>query len=106
VGSRWRKGYRLDEDDKIRQYVIQQIMCNFRVSKEDVAKRFGVDFDSYFQRSLDALHEVRDAGFVELNKEGIRVKEEGRLFVRNVCMAFDRYLEAKAAEKPVFSRTV
>lgn len=100
------KGYRLDEDDKIRQYVIQQIMCNFRVSKEDVSKRFGVDFDSYFQHSLDALHEVRDAGFVELNKEGIRVKEEGRLFVRNVCMAFDRYLEAKAAEKPVFSRTV
>ena len=100
------KGYRLDEDDKIRQYVIQQIMCNFRVSKEDVAKRFGVDFDSYFQRSLDALHEVRDAGFVEMNEEGIRVKEEGRLFVRNVCMAFDRYLEAKTAEKPVFSRTV
>ena len=30
----------------------------------------------------------------------------GRLFVRNVCMAFDRYLPAAQQSKPVFSRTV
>jgi oxygen-independent coproporphyrinogen-3 oxidase len=100
------KGYRLDDDDKVRQYVIQQIMCNFWISKADVAERFGVDFDKYFRRALDSLHEVRDAGFVELSPEGLRVREEGRLFVRNVCMAFDRYLDAKKADKPVFSRTV
>jgi len=100
------KGYKLDDDDKVRQYVIQQIMCNFWVSKEDVANRFNVDFDSYFKRSIEALHEVRDAGFVELSDEGLKVKPEGRLFVRNVCMVFDRYLEAKNGEKPVFSRTV
>jgi oxygen-independent coproporphyrinogen III oxidase len=100
------RGYVLDEDDGIRQYVIQQIMCNFRIRKDDVARRFGVDFDSYFARSLDGLREVEEAGFVERTEEGLRVREEGRLFVRNVCMAFDRYLEAKSAEKPVFSRTV
>jgi len=100
------KGYALDEDDKVRQYVIKQIMCNFKVSKADVADRFGVDFDRYFQRSIEALYEVRDAGFVEIDSEGLRVREDGRLFVRNVCMAFDRYLEAKGGEKPVFSRTV
>jgi oxygen-independent coproporphyrinogen-3 oxidase len=100
------KGYVLDADDRIRQYVIQQIMCNFRISKADVARRFGIDFDRYFQRALESLHEVRDAGFVEVTDEGLRVREEGRLFVRNVCMAFDRYLEAKNADKPVFSRTV
>lgn len=100
------RGYLLDADDRIRQYVIQQIMCNFGVSKADVARRFGIDFDTYFQRSLESLHEVRDAGFVEVTDAGLQVKEGGRLFVRNVCMAFDRYLEAKTAEKPVFSRTV
>ena len=37
----------------------------------------------------------------------LAVSETGRLFVRNVCMAFDRYLEARqAAGKPAFSRTV
>jgi hypothetical protein len=31
----------------------------------------------------------------------------GRLFVRNICMIFDRYLRAKQADgKPTFSRTV
>jgi oxygen-independent coproporphyrinogen-3 oxidase len=100
------KGYRLDDDDKIRQYVISQIMCNFWISKADVTERFGIDFDKYFRTALDSLHEVRDAGFVELSAEGLRVREEGRLFVRNVCMAFDRYLEAKQADKPMFSRTV
>jgi oxygen-independent coproporphyrinogen III oxidase len=100
------RGYVLDHDDRIRQYVIQQIMCNFRIGKEDVARRFGVDFDSYFARSLEGLREVEEVGFVERTEEGLRVREEGRLFVRNVCMAFDRYLEAKSAEKPVFSRTV
>ena len=100
------KGYALDRDDQIRQHVIKQIMCNFKVVKADVNRRFGIDFDEYFRSSLDALHEVRDAGFVEIDSDVLRVKEEGRLFVRNVCMAFDRYLEAKAAAKPVFSRTV
>jgi oxygen-independent coproporphyrinogen III oxidase len=102
------RGYVLDEDDRIRQYVIQQIMCNFRVRKEDVAARFRVDFDVYLADSLDRLDDVRDAGFVVLDGEGLRVTEQGRVFVRNVCMAFDRYLldKEKATEKPMFSRTV
>jgi oxygen-independent coproporphyrinogen-3 oxidase len=100
------RGYLLNEDDRIRQFVIQQIMCNFRVSKADVSERFGVDFDSYFRRSLEGLHEALDAGFVRITDEEVQVTESGRIFVRNVCMAFDRYLETKMAEKPRFSRTV
>ncbi len=50
---------------------------------------------------------MRAEGFVETNADSLVVTPPGRLFVRNVCMAFDRYLEAKRrAEKPVFSRTV
>ncbi len=46
----------------------------------------------------------------------LRVTPRGRLFVRNVCMEFDRYLtekeqakadaEEEGEETPVFSRTV
>jgi len=100
------RGYVLDEDDRIRQHVIRQIMCNFRVSKADVSERFGIDFDQYFAPSLQRLRELADAGFVEVGEDGLQVREEGRLFVRNVCMAFDRYLEAKEGDGPVFSRTV
>jgi oxygen-independent coproporphyrinogen-3 oxidase len=100
------RGYLLDEDDAIRQHVIQQIMCNFRVAKRDVAARFGVDFDAYFADSLDRLGEEIEAGFVVDGVDELRVTREGRLFVRNICMAFDRYLAAKREEKPVFSRTI
>jgi oxygen-independent coproporphyrinogen-3 oxidase len=100
------RGYVLDEDDKIRQHVIREIMCNFQVCKADVAERFGIEFDEYFSRSLDRLREMRDAGFVEVTEERLLVREEGRLFVRNVCMEFDRYLEAQTGGGPVFSRTV
>jgi oxygen-independent coproporphyrinogen-3 oxidase len=31
-------------------------------------------------------------GLIEFEKDGLRVTGRGRLLVRNVCMAFDRYL--------------
>ena len=30
----------------------------------------------------------------------------GRIFIRNICMVFDRYLREKKREMPAFSRTV
>ena len=100
------KGYLLDEDDRIRRYVITQLMCNFRLEKDKVTERFGVPFDDYFAASLKRLDEPLDAGFVEVSDDAVTVTDAGRLFVRNVCMAFDRYLDAKKQDKPIFSRTV
>ncbi len=100
------KGYLLDEDDRIRRYVITQLMCNFHVRKAKVAELFGVAFDDYFGLSLERLEEPIEAGFVELTGDAVTVTDAGRLFVRNVCMAFDRYMEAKQLDKPIFSRTV
>ena len=101
------RGYLLDDDDKIRQFVIRQLMCDFRVDKRAVERRFGIDFDDYFAGALAGLDEVLAEGFVAVDGEAVTVAPSGRLFVRNVCMAFDRYLEAKRrAERPVFSRTV
>ena len=100
------KGYLLDEDDRIRRYVITQLMCNFHVRKAKVAELFGIAFDDYFAVSLERLQEPIEAGFVELTGDAVTVTDAGRLFVRNVCMAFDRYLEAKQQDKPIFSRTV
>jgi len=101
------RGYLLDDDDVVRQYVIRQLMCNFHVDKRDVERRFGIDFDAYFAGSLAGLGELAAEGFVADTPDAVDVPAAGRLFVRNVCMAFDRYLEAKRqSEKPVFSRTV
>ncbi len=100
------RGYLLDRDDQIRRHVITQVMCNFRVDKADVEQRFGISFDDYFETSLLGLDELIDAGFVKNGSDAVKVTRAGRLFVRNACMAFDRYLENKSEAKPVFSRTV
>jgi len=100
------RGYVLDADDRLRQYVISRIMCDFRVDKAEVEARFGITFDAYFRESLEALSEPIEAGFVTVDEEAVTVTDPGRLFVRNVCMAFDRYLAEKEKDGPTFSRTV
>lgn len=101
------RGYVLGRDDLIRREVITRLMCDFRVEKSTIEARFGIDFDTYFQGVEPELAEPAEAGLVEITPAAITVTPIGRLFVRNVCMVFDRYLADKqSAEKPVFSRTV
>jgi oxygen-independent coproporphyrinogen-3 oxidase len=101
------RGYALTDDDRLRGFVIAKLMCNFQLDRAEVHDRFGVELDDYFAPELEALGRpggpVAD-GLVEIGPSGIRVTAHGRLFVRNVCMAFDQYLGAHEG-RPVFSRT-
>jgi oxygen-independent coproporphyrinogen-3 oxidase len=102
------RGYLLTRDDEIRRFVISELMCNFFVDRGAVEARFGIDFDSYFDHELEALAApggLLDDGFVRVDGESLEVPEAGRLFVRNVCMQFDKYLPAHTS-RPVFSRTI
>lgn len=104
------RGFALDDDDLLRRHVITQLMCNLYLDMADVERRFGIQFPSYFARELAELTgpgSPQADGLVEVRDDAIVVTERGRLFVRNVSMAFDRYLPARlTSEKPVFSRTV
>lgn len=103
------RGYELDADDRIRRFVITQLMCNFHLDTSAVERRFGVPFAGYFARELAELAAGEGPvahGFLEIHPDRLQILPKGRLFVRNVCMAFDRYLRAKTADKPVFSRTI
>lgn len=103
------RGYVLNEDDKIRQQVIMELMCNFFVSAPAISKQFGIDFESYFSMELEELQAPDGPaaqGFVEVTSDGVEVLPLGRLFIRNIAMIFDRYLREKQSDKPVFSRTV
>lgn len=100
-------GYRLNEDDKIRRFVITELMCNSRVLKAEVTEKFGVDFDSYFAESTPKLQEFIDDGLLTLLPDRIQVHEPGRLVIRNIAMAFDKYLEQdRKQKKPLYSQTV
>ena len=104
------KGYRMTTDDKIRRDVITELMCDMSIRKQHIAARWKIDFDNYFADSLQLLQSLQADGLVETDAEEIRVTALGRLFLRNIAMAFDAYLNApkKAApgqETPRYSMT-
>lgn len=101
------RGYVLNEDDRLRQHVIRELLCGFAVDKAAVEAQFGIEFDATFASALENLEEAREAGLILEEGRTLRVTETGRLFVRNLCMPFDRYLEAQRERgRPVYSRTV
>ena len=56
-----------------------------------------MDFRRYFAPEMARLRELADEGLVELAPEWIVVTPKGRLLVRVICMAFDRYLRERQA---------
>jgi len=101
------RGYRLDDDDRLRRHVIMQLMCNGRLDKRAVEHRFGVDFDATFAAALDRLRPLEADGLVRLGPDRITVRPPGRVLIRNVAAAFDAYLHAEAdGERPVHSESV
>jgi oxygen-independent coproporphyrinogen-3 oxidase len=103
------RGIRLDRDDLIRREVITRLMCNFRLDPADVEARFEIDFADYFAAELEALRRPDgpvEHGFLEIEPDRLEVVGHGPLFIRNICMVFDRYLRGDEPGKRVFSRTV
>ena len=101
------RGYRLSQDDRLRRAVISRLLCHTVVIKDEIAREFGVDFDQYFAGELARLEPPSEDGLVLLEADQIRTTWLGRIFIRNLAMVFDPYLEKQQlAAKPLFSKTL
>ena len=92
------QGVVIDRDDQIRKLVIRLLMCHFELTYAEVGEPFDIDFQRYFQSELARLAPFQDDGLVEIDTRGIRVSEQGRFLIRNICMIFDRYLRQSSNE--------
>ena len=82
-------------------------MCTFHLDLDDLDRRFDIDSRRYFANEWDALAPLEEDGFVRRGDRRIDVEGTGRLFVRNVCMIFDAYLDkGEPGARPRFSRTI
>ncbi len=99
------RGLRRSPDDEARRRIILDLMCRFRL---DYADHGGAeDFRTRYANALATLRPMQDDGLISFDDRGITVTSTGRLFVRNVAMPFDAYLERQRQQKaPMFSRTV
>jgi oxygen-independent coproporphyrinogen III oxidase len=101
------RGYHLSEEDRLRRAVISRLLCHTVVLKDEISREFGVDFDEYFAEELRRLEPFREDGLVHLERGEIRATWLGRIFIRNLAMVFDPYLEKQQlAAKPLFSKTL
>jgi oxygen-independent coproporphyrinogen-3 oxidase len=101
------RGYHLSGDDRLRRTVISRLLCHTIVLKQEISEEFGIDFDSYFADELARLEPCREDGLVALDRGEIRTTWLGRIFIRNLAMIFDPYLEKQHLNaKPLFSKTL
>lgn len=87
------RGMRMNEDDRIRRAVIQQLICHFALAYADIEQLFGIHFADYFTDELPRLKPMQDDGLLLVTEQGIEVLPAGRLLIRNICMVFDAYLD-------------
>ena len=100
------KGYRLSDDDQLRQFVIMELMSNFSLNITRVENEFKINFKEYFADAIEALKEFEEAELLTMSDEKIEVNQTGSMLIRNICMPFDAYLNKIPEEKRRFSKTI
>ncbi len=100
------RGVYLNEDDLIRQYVIMELMSNFKLDITRFESAFNVEFKTYFADALEALVPMADEKLLSITEKSIECSPTGTLLIRNVAMVFDAYMKKHAASKKTFSKTV
>jgi len=95
------RGHLLNAEDLILRRHILNLMTRLKTDWTDDREKIP------FLADIPAkLAEFEKDGLLELNGTACTVKEEGRAFLRNICMAFDARLARKAPETRLFSQTV
>lgn len=104
------RGVALDEDDRIRRFVINRLMCDGACDLDAVARVFGVTAPDYFAAELAVLRSDALAELAVVDGNRIEATPLGQNLIRNVAMVFDRYLNAGPAQagtaRPRFSATL
>lgn len=88
------RGHIFQGEDLMRARIIEALMCDFRVSREEILSQFPVT-----ETRLDDLLRRAAAefpGMVDLDADGLAILPHGRPLTRMVARAFDAYDQTKA----------
>ena len=99
------RGVLLNDDDKLRQHVIMELMSNFSLDIKRVEQKFNINFKEYFKDSIKALDEFIEDNLLNIDDNFIKVNQTGMLLIRNIALPFDAY-SFKHDGKKSFSKTI
>jgi len=98
------KGVNLTRDDRLRRWVIGQLICQFRLDRQQFAAEWNEDFDRYFADELSRLKPMIADELICDNGQVLQVEPAGRLLIRAICQIFDLYRKEGASQR--FSRII
>ncbi|MDP3465414.1 MAG: oxygen-independent coproporphyrinogen III oxidase [Sulfuricurvum sp.] len=102
----YERGVALNEDDRIRQYVIMELMSNFKLDIGRFEKLYNVKFAEYFADALEELKPFEADGLLTITPSLIECSPTGTLLIRNIAIPFDAYMKRHASNSKTFSKTV
>lgn len=95
------KGHILTSEDLIIRQHILNLMCGFSTSWAEQEMQFA-DIDQVVAQ----LKEMQQDQLIEVTDSSVTILDQGKPFVRNICMAFDLRLKRKMPENRIFSMTI
>ena len=105
-GLATQRGWKLSDDDVRRKWLIQALMCRGEIDADAFEARFGERLEKLVPDLAAKLRPFEEDGLLTGGEGAWRLTFLGRLFLRNLAMVFDAYLEAPADGGPRYSRTV
>jgi len=95
------RGHLLTTKDLIVRRHILNIMCHLETSWDEDALKL-----EEMPEIIERLNELIQDKVLKIEGNTLKVSEEGRMFVRNICMAFDLRLIENQPEIRIFSMTI
>ncbi len=95
------KGHLLDPEDLILRKHILNLMCRFETSWEESEMQ-----TEFLSKTLEKLVEFEKDGLVKISPFHLKILENAKPFVRNICMAFDARLWRNQPQTQIFSSTI
>lgn len=98
------KAIKTSIQDRLREYVIMNLLCHDYIDFKDVNQKFGIDAVTFFLDEIQQLGAMQREKLVDMDAAGIRILPKGRLLARNIAMVFDTYMQQKYPER--FSKAI
>ena len=88
------KGHSLTQEDLIIRQHILDLMCKHQTP-----------IDKHYHDAIDKFLEFSTDGLIQVNHDQIEILETGKLFLRNICLAYDKRYWKNVPEGNLFSTT-
>lgn len=85
------RGVILSDDDRIRGWIIERLMCDFGFSRGELFRSFGSGAHA-IATEAEAMAAAHVNGLFEWRDEGFRITPMGKPLVRTIAAGFDTYL--------------